>query len=114
MSWSNVKWDWDKIIGIFLSIIVAGLLGFFNMIISLKGEIHELERQVIRLKAELDNTIAPKFKILESHEQKINALERTIIVIDTSTNLLRVRTEDNSKRTDTILLHQWQKGAVPK
>lgn len=99
--------NWDKILGFFFSIIVAGLIGFFSAIISLKGDISEIRTQITQIKVEIEKAINPKLSSIDSHADKISTLEKTVIVLSTNTELLRGRTEDLSRQTNSMLFLRW-------
>ena len=105
--------NWEKIIGVFLAIVVAGIIGFYTAILSLKGEIGQLRIEVVQLKVELSKAISPKMNVIDTHAARIAILEKTVIVLTKDAEHLKGATKTLSQQTNSFLMYQWKNGAQP-
>jgi hypothetical protein len=105
--------NWGNIFGVFLAIVVAGIIGFYSAIISLKGEIGQLKIEIARLKVELSKSVIPKLKDIDSHAAMIAVLEKTVIVLTNDAEHLKGETKTLSQQTNSFLMYQWKNGAQP-
>ena len=45
----EMRWfsrNWDKLLSVFISVILGGVIGFFSAVIALKDDIHNLENDI--------------------------------------------------------------------
>jgi len=98
MSW--ITDNWDKIISVFIATIVAGLIGWFSAIISLKNDINELRTQIqtnyMELKKEFEK-VSPKLGSLDSLTNKTDNLEKRMVMLQTRTEDISGDTKDIKK-----------------
>ena len=105
--------NWEKILGVFLAVVVAGIIGFYSAIISLKGEIGQLKIEIAQLKVELSKAVSPKLDDINSHAARIAVLEKTVIVLTKDAEHLKGETKTLFQQTNSFLMYQWEHGAQP-
>ena len=105
--------NWEKIFSVFLAIVVAGIIGFYSVIISLKGEIGQLKIEIAQLKVELSKAVSPKLNDIDSHSVRIAVLEKNVIVLTKDAEHLKGETRTLSQQTNSFLMYQWKNGAQP-
>jgi len=83
-----IQQNWDKLLFIFVSIILSAIIGFFSAIISLKSEIHNLTTQIEVTKVRIEEAILPRLKDVESYKNKIDFLDKEIAKLVTTSEFL--------------------------
>ena len=111
MSW--FRDNLEKIFRLFLAVVVAGIIGFYSAVISLKNEISQLKVEIAQLKVELSKAINPKLNDIDSHSARISVLEKTVIVLTKDAEHLKGETNTLSQQTNSFLMYQWKNGAQP-
>jgi hypothetical protein len=100
------KWVNDNlatIIGIFMAVIVAGLIGYFSGIIAFQNDIAQLNIKLAALENKLSYEVDTKLELVNDHAQRINMLEKTISILEYENKHL-------NKQTDLLMINQLQKG----
>jgi hypothetical protein len=87
---------WDKLVAILLSTVIAGVIGFFSAVASIKGQIGNLEAEVRVLQT----------LVTESQRQEITRLN------ETCKNLNERMFEVNNTTTRSITLVQEIQGTI--
>lgn len=103
-----IKENWDKLLGTVIPVILAGIIGYYSGILSLQKEINDLKIETALLKSKIEEAVIPQLKTLESHSDKINALEINMTEIKTTTQFIISRTNDLNNLTSGFLQNQSQ------
>lgn len=70
---------WDKVVMLFMSVVVAGLIGFFSSVILTKEEIGRLKTEMAVLKTEVDKSINPKLRKIEKNSDAISTMKTNLL-----------------------------------
>lgn len=86
--WTN---NWDKVATALISVVVAGIIGFFSAINATEEKIGILEKQVAVLKQRVDDA-AVELKTVVQHTIAINNLNNRFDSIKDRVDLAEIRT----------------------
>jgi hypothetical protein len=113
-SWT--KDNWDKVLAAFLAVVVAGVIGFFAAILTLKDDIAHLREEITKLESErrlyetkdemkpllsdfdqvktkLNEVVMPTLKQLSAQESRISTVEFGIVRIEERSTILQRQTD---------------------
>lgn len=100
------KENWDKVLGFVLSIIVAGVVGFFSAIRATEGEISTLRLKIVALETDSKNLIKPKLNTIDNNEATIQSLVGRLAQLEKENdihratyNLLSLSREEERRKT---------------
>ena len=78
--------NWDKVIAVSLSTVVAGVVGFYSAILSITTEIVRLDKDIVEMKGEIQKSVVPRLEELEENANRLEVLEHTVIKLNADTN----------------------------
>lgn len=90
MNW--LKENWDKVIGIFLSLVLGGVIGFFSATSKLGDDISELKTQIALLRHSLEET-SKKASEVASVNTRIQGLEIRLVSVEAQSIVIRSTTD---------------------
>ncbi|UEM16579.1 hypothetical protein J4G43_021610 [Bradyrhizobium barranii subsp. barranii] len=90
MNW--IKENWDKIIGVFLSLILGGVVGFFSATSKLGDDISELKTQIAISKNTLEE-ITRKVSELSAVNNRIQGIEIRLVSIEAQSIVIKSQTD---------------------
>lgn len=63
--------NWDKVLTVFVSVVLSGVIGFFSAVISIRSEISDLRYKVARLDTQIRTNLTPKSAIVDQNTKDI-------------------------------------------
>ena len=88
---SFIAQNWDKLVGILVSIVIAGVIGFFSAIGSIRGEISSLETEVRTLQTLVNDSRDSQREGMSSLTDRCKTLDHQMVeLIKTSTESITV------------------------
>lgn len=112
MNW--VKENWDKLLGAFFLVVVAGLSGFFSAMSSVKDELTEVKERLsaieervnhtvssddmssvsvdlVRIKNRMEDILMPKMGLIDEHEKSLHELRIDFARIQGSWSIIQLQ-----------------------
>lgn len=74
--------NWDKLLGFFLSIILAGVVGFFTAVRATDKQVSELRSRIVVLETDSKNLIKPNIVFIDNHKLEIERLSRKLDLLE--------------------------------
>ena len=75
--------NWEKVVGIFISVILSGLVGFFSAVLTIKSDMHSIDSRVTVIETKSKtfyepeiNKIAQIEKALDNNRAEIDTLKQ--------------------------------------
>ncbi len=103
-----MKWltdNWDKVLSVFFSVVVSGLVGFFSAVQSTQKEISALQSRITALET-LNAVAAPKLQAADDAKLKLAEITKDIDTIKTqnaistqTNNLLQLLLTEQRQKT---------------
>lgn len=84
---------WDKVIGVFLSVVVSGVVGFFSAVYVLQDRVASLESRTAVLENISNTSIPDHGKKLGTLTTQYHALHVKVTAMDAKSSLLISQTE---------------------
>jgi hypothetical protein len=79
--------NWDKVLTVFVSVVLSGVVGFFSAVISIKSEISDLRDKVSQVDTQVKTSLAPKATIVDQNTKDIVTIQDRISEIQKQTDL---------------------------
>lgn len=79
--------NWDKILGYVISIVIAGVVGFFSAIKAVDGQISSLQQRVVALETDSASLIKPKISSVDSISLEIDKMKSRMDMSDKENNI---------------------------
>ena len=80
--------NWDKLLGFFLSIALAGVVGFFSAVRATDSQVSELRGKIVALETDANNLIKPRITSIDSNKLEIERLIKKIEFIEQENDIL--------------------------
>ena len=101
-----LKENWDKLLGLIVSIVIAGVIGFFSAIRATESQIAGLRSRIVALETDSENLIKPKLEVVDATKLdvvrivgRLDSFERENDIYKATYNLIELKREEEKRRT---------------
>jgi len=98
--------NWDKLFAIFCSVILAGIVGYFSAIFTVKSEISILRERISKAETEINSVLKPAALKAQTNSKQLYSLQREVDSLKNQNaigtqiqKLLDLRTEQERAKT---------------
>jgi hypothetical protein len=107
--WSE---NWDKVLSIFLSLIVGAVGGFLSAIFSLSDKIGNVENRILVMETQKKEVWDQRFRDVENTSQNVNKINQTIDNLDRKVSaheILKLQLEQMKEQDRKEIISEFRK-----
>lgn len=76
MNW--IKDNWDKVLAVLISAVVAGIVGYFTGVIAVRSDLTNLSERIAVIETQVNQNVRPKMSIIDKQGNMIYKLKQEL------------------------------------